>query len=215
MKLVFIHGWAFDRQFWNPLAALLPEFEKAFVDLGFFGQPEPIPTDDTPALLIGHSLGFIIGMQTTKSWQGWIAINSFPRFVIKDSIGCVSESSLRIMKKNLMKNTSSTLNDFYSMIGAAPLQTGLTADTEKLASGLDTLRDTDVVEKLEALSIPGLVLGSENDPLVPIETTESFHFPKTATVLHPNGGHVLPQSDPAWCADSIKKFINRNFGGTR
>ncbi len=82
MELVFVHGWGCDAGFWDPLAALLP-YPHWKIECGYFGAtPIKIETHG-PAILVGHSLVFMYGLQQRQDWAGWIAINGFPRFLQK------------------------------------------------------------------------------------------------------------------------------------
>jgi pimeloyl-[acyl-carrier protein] methyl ester esterase len=208
MQLVFIHGWGFDTSLWDALAPHLTEFNQRRVDLGFFGPSSDTIDKHEPAILVGHSLGFVYGMTRRHNWQGWIAINSFPRFVATtDKLGCVSEASLRRMKQNVLLDPVKTLSEFYVRLGATPPAMLATAAKDKLASGLDVLRDTDIGKELTASSVPGLVLASANDPLVPLATSQNMMGSHIETLIHPDGGHMLPQTASDWCAETIKSFI--------
>lgn len=206
MKLVFIHGWAFDPTFWSPLASRLPEHEHEFVNLGYFGgvanfNPQP------NSILVGHSLGFVHGIKMSSDWAGLISVNSFSKFVKDDAgVGCVPAASLRKLQKDLRQNPDQALSNFYSMIGtkktpeAAP-------DFVQLQNGLEELQTADIGQQLSNSRAPRLVLASINDPLVPVAASEYLGDVK----WHATGGHILPQSDPAWCAKQMTEFIKTNF----
>lgn len=211
MKLVFIHGWGFDARFWETLSPLLPHWEKQFVDLGFFGNATGIP-DAAGNILIGHSMGFAHGMNTRKDWAGWIAINSFSRFVaIEDKVGCVPMAALLALRKQMKVDPVNGLKKFYDSIGAEPPATTAAPDVESLCQSLDELRDISIDGTPAAQDKPGLVLGAQNDPLVPIETTMAMDFLHATIKMHASGGHVLPQSEPVWCATMIADFLRINF----
>ena len=202
MELVFVHGWGFDASFWDPLATLLADYPQRRLERGFMGAP---PNDDAglaPAILVGHSLGFVHGLKL-RPWTGWVAINGFPRFVAgSGQAGCVPAYVLRIMGARLETDTGHTLGEFYERIHAeAPKGT---PDTEKLCDGLDELCDSNVGK----LTGPGLVLASRTDPLVPNAVSETLAELSGAPIRwHESGGHLLPHSDPAWCAGAIKDFL--------
>lgn len=207
MKLVFIHGWGFDARFWNALALLLPQYQQERIELGFLSsrRTEKFP-QDTPAILIGHSLGFIHGWQQRQDWSAWVAINSFPRFVQTETQpGCVPAAALREMRMKLVVQPEKTLQSFYKQNNAEAPQG--TPDIERLREGLDELRDGDVRKILETANIPGLVLAAFNDPLVPIAVSEELGRTAQRIAWHETGGHVLPQSDPGWCAEAIRGFL--------
>lgn len=209
MKLVFIHGWGFDAGFWDGLLPLLPEFEQQRVDLGFYGE-RSAGSAAVGNILVGHSLGFVHGMRDSQNWAGWVAINSFPRFLnINNKAGCVEPAVLRSMRQQLAKNAERTLAAFHRSVGATRTA-AVPPRLDNLSGGLDELRDADIGDLLETNTKPGLILAAKNDPLVPIETSEAMAASNTSLHWHPAGGHLLPQSDAAWCAKAIKDFIKTN-----
>jgi pimeloyl-[acyl-carrier protein] methyl ester esterase len=208
MKLVFIHGWGLDAHLWDGILALLPDAESEIIERGFFGAAERTFTYDEPAILIGHSLGLIHGFNLTQNWAGWIAINSFPRFVATDSLsGCVPPAALRDMRQRLNRDPQKTLGDFHKMIGAIG-PNGM-PDIDKLRVGLDELRDGDIAAL--SASKPGLVLASRHDPLAPEPTSATLiQNDKQQIIWHEGASHVLPQSEPAWCAQHITAFVKHH-----
>lgn len=213
MELVFVHGWGFDAHFWDPVCAWLSQFRQRRMDLGFYGNPSAAPPFDNEAILIGHSLGFVHGFTQKKDWGGWIAINSFPRFIYNtDQSGCVAAVELRGMKTFLALDSAKTLRGFYDRIGAEPPEGS--PNVERLRSGLDELRDGDVESVFATLDAPGLVLAARNDPLVPIATSEALGrmAKKGGIMWHETGGHILPLRDPVWCAEAIQGFVQNFFG---
>jgi len=220
IELVFIHGWGFDAHFWDALASKLPHHRQLRVDLEFIKKisgvtgkfstvsVEKILENENRSILIGHSLGFVHGLQAGRNWAGWIAINSFPHFVAKEnSPACVTAASLREMRMRLQKATENTLADFYKRIGAKPPPG--TPNVERLREGLDELRDADVTETLQTLDVPGLVLAGRNDPLVPFAVSEKLGSMAKGggLVVNEEGGHLLPQTASSWCALAIANFV--------
>lgn len=216
MQLVFIHGWGFEAGFWDALASQLPQFRQERVDLGFFSDATNESRDDEPSLLIGHSLGFVHGMRSGKNWAGWVAINSFPRFVATESkLGCAPAAVLHRMKKQLLHNPENTLTEFYELIVAKSPAVDAVPHVRRLCDGLDELRDADIGEALRLSAKPGLVLAAKNDPLVPPATSEALAGFHTQLEWHPDGGHILPQSAAPWCGTAITRFIETHFGKNR
>jgi pimeloyl-[acyl-carrier protein] methyl ester esterase len=214
VELVFIHGWGFEAGFWDKLAERLGAYPQRRIDLGFFGKPSVWhPADGANRIVVGHSLGFIYGMTQFENWKGWIAINGFARFVTTPTRpGCVPAAALRDMRRRLLADPAKTLSDFYQSIGADTVRGG--ANAARLRDGLDLLRDCDLGDVLAATEVPGLVLAARNDPLVPLAAGE--HLARFARphrlALHETGGHLLPQTDPAWCARMIAEFVATGFG---
>jgi pimeloyl-[acyl-carrier protein] methyl ester esterase len=213
-ELVLIHGWAFDAHFWETLKALMPGFKLTSLDLGFFGEARTELAEKTqPRILVGHSLGFAHGVKTYDDWDGWIAINGFARFIKTDAmIGCVEPTVLREMRQRLQSDADKTLQDFYRLIGAKPPQG--TPNPQSLRRGLDELMECDVGDWLSSHKIPGLALAGKKDPLVPIFVSKELGklARKGGLMLHEKAGHLLPQTEPVWCAQAIGNFANLYFG---
>lgn len=210
MQLIFVHGWGFDASFWDDLAAHLPEYRKRRVDLGFYSYPKSFDSLPEDGVLIGHSLGFMYGIQQAKAWKGWVAINSFARFVDKPSgKGCVPDAVLQNLKMRLAIDPQKALRDFYALIKAKPLYG--TLDSHRLAWGLDILQEGDVSVMIENTPVPSLVLASRNDPIVPVAASQALAV-EGSPVFHDQGGHVLPQTNAAFCAQHIRDFLHEHFG---
>jgi pimeloyl-[acyl-carrier protein] methyl ester esterase len=211
VELVFIHGWGFDTRFWDALAAQIPQFRQSRLNLGFFDEAPLTPVSDPQSkILVGHSLGFIYGMKQ-GGWKRWIAINAFPRFVTTATqTGCIPTANLREMRARLQREPAKTLQGFYKMIGAMPVAG--TPNTGRLRDGLDELRDGDITGILSTLDVPGLVLVGAEDPLVPKVVSRELGSFARNFMLHEKGGHLLPQTDPSWCAGAIADFAAAHFG---
>jgi pimeloyl-[acyl-carrier protein] methyl ester esterase len=209
MQLVFIHGWAFDTHVWNALSPLLSKFPQKRIDLGYFGEATKKAADKEPSILVGHSLGFVHGINMRQDWAGWIAINSFSNFVISaDGIGCVTPSTPRAMRKQMTGESEHTLDTFYKLIDTPHPKLG-TPNIKRLQHGLDELYDADIRQALPGK--PGLVLAAEADPLVPMKTSKALAVAGTQLHWHQIGTHMLPLTGPQWCATHITNFINKNF----
>jgi len=213
VELVLIHGWGFDAHVWDALGERLADYPQIKVNLGFFSTHKTPVFSEDGRVLIGHSFGLVHGLTQWHNWRGWIAINSFTRFVTTESrIGCVPAAQLRDMRARLQKNPSETLYSFYRMINATP-HIGI-PNVERLTAALDELRDADVKDTLEKFDVPGLVLAGSEDPLVPSAASEELgQLAKDGGLLVSRGGnHMLPQARPAWCALAIADFLKTNFG---
>jgi pimeloyl-[acyl-carrier protein] methyl ester esterase len=211
IELVFIHGWGFDTRFWDKLCAALPQFRHTRIDLGFFGATAPPPArESSKRILVGHSLGFVHGLRHYKDWAGWIAINGFTRFLkTAAEPGCMPAANLRALRMGLQNGTEKPLQDFYRSIDAPPLQG--TPKIERLREGLDELQSIDTGALLGEQNLPGLALASRNDPLVPIDASEALGAKAKDFRLHDEAGHLLPLSDPAWCAAAMTEFLGSCF----
>jgi pimeloyl-[acyl-carrier protein] methyl ester esterase len=213
IKLVFIPGWGLDAHFWDALSELLSQFPQVRVDLGFFGALSEERENSQPCILIGHSLGFFHGLKERQDWRGWIAINGFLRFTETGAkTGCVTQASLRAMRRRLQSDPSKTIQDFCRLIGT-PVPDGM-PNFERLREGLDELSQYDIEDILTEFNVPGLVLAGCNDPLVPLPASEALGrlAGHGGLRFHEKAGHLLPQTEPSWCARQITNFLATNFG---
>ncbi len=206
--LLLVHGWAFDRHFWDPLCQDLGDYPCATVDLGFYGEPE-IPVVDGPALAVGHSLGFPwLLRHLPEQCTGLVAINAFPRFTAsKDFPEGVPRGQLRAMQRDMAKAPERALADFQARCGVDYSATG-TPHWEALKEGLGWLQQWDERERLHDLFAPLLVLAGEHDPIVPLNMTQAaFSQCRQAEFHWYEDGHLLPCAASAWCAAHIRAFV--------
>lgn len=95
-NIILIHGFGCDSRFWKPQVAALREFDLFVPDLPFHGGPTNgvqktleglaewvVETHlQSPAVLIGHSLGGMISLQIVNDHpelvQGLVLVDSFP-----------------------------------------------------------------------------------------------------------------------------------------
>lgn len=207
MKLVFIHGWAFDRHFWDPILPYFDGHDCHVADLGFFGQPQHFGSAHN-AILVGHSLGFVEGITQHAGWAAWVAINSFAHFLpTATNPGCVSPAALRVLRSKLENNPSAAMESFYAMIDAAARPNG-TPDISQLRHGLDLLRDGNTSNLMN--DVPSLVLSGAQDQLVPAEASNTLARHSNRHERHAEGGHCLPLTHAEWCAGHIKAFVRHS-----
>lgn len=207
-RLLLVHGWGFDATVWDALAAALPEAECHRVDLGYFGAPcPPPPTREKPVIVVGHSLGVLWLLHTRPCpWAGLVAINGFPRFTeAPDYAPAVPGRVLERMIARFPKAPAAVLAEFRRRCGAdAPPPAGL--DAARLLDGLVALRDGDA---RAALAGPRLVLSGRDDPILPPGMAGHAFGTGPAAIHHehPTGDHLLPLTEPAWCAAHLRAFI--------
>lgn len=204
MRVVFVHGWGFDRTLWNSVVAALPQFDSTTVELGFLGSNPSVFQPQPDDVLIGHSLGLLWGMTQNAHWSAVIAINAFACFTGPlESSACVRPATLRAMRLGLARDAAATLAKFYAMFDSR-LSVGQ-FDGPRLADGLELLERQKITE---TLAVPSLVLASRNDPLVPVSASEALAARmQTAITWHDSGGHLLPLTQPLWCANAIRAFL--------
>ena len=201
--LVLVHGWGFDTGFWTPRLEALPEFPSLSVELGSAERSWPAG----PLVAVGHSLGFLWLLRKRPfTWRALVAINGFPRFTEGNGFApAVAARTLERMISQFERQPRKVVDDFIARCGGAPPET---LDVEQLRRGLGWLRDWDQRQALENEKAPVLALAGRSDPIVP-EAMSAAAFDGVANVsLHwRDGGHLLPRTDPVWCAERIRECL--------
>lgn len=206
----FVHGWAFDAAFWDPLRAALADWPQAACDAGYFG-PAHEPATAGPVIAVGHSLGVLRLLQRLPDHCiGLVSINGFARFsAAPDYAAGVPVRMLERMRKRLDGSPDDVLRDFRlrcgddSRFGEPRLAV--------LQQGLEALRDEDQRAALAALPVPLLTLAGGADLIVPADMTRAAFAARPDHELHwrEQGGHLLPITDTGWCAAQIRGFAAR------
>jgi pimeloyl-[acyl-carrier protein] methyl ester esterase len=202
--LLFVHGWGFDASFWAPVAERLPDFRRAFVDLGFRGQPAT-PDVATP-VVVAHSMGLAWALANVpRPWGGLVAVNSFARFTrAPDFVSGVVPRLIERMVAKFADEPGAVTADFLSRCGVeSPDTEGM--DTARLGESLRWLAVCDERAALAALDCPVQALAATRDMIVP-EQMSRESFARHPLVVADGGGHLLPHSHPEWVAQNIRQF---------
>lgn len=200
MKLLFVHGWGFDRRFWEPLAALLPEWPHLVDDRGYFGaRHEAVP--DGPCIAVTHSFGTMRALAAPPpGLAGIVAINGFERFTAHADRPGVPLRVLDRMLRRFETDPHGVLAEFRRTCGSeAPFDT---IDAALLHADLLRLRD----DAPPVPSVPIAVLHGAQDPLLPPDM-RAASFAGAADLRRidsPTGGHLLPLEAPSLCAAAIR-----------
>lgn len=202
MKLLFAHGWGFDRHFWTPLAALLPEWPHLIDDRGYFGAPHE-PVVDGPCIAVTHSFGTMrLLAAPPPELAGIVAINGFQRFTAVAERPGVPVRVLDRMLRRFETDPRGVLAEFRRTCGAAPDFAPIAP--EPLAADLLSLRD----DTPSLPDVPVLAIHGGADPLLPPEMrAATFAGANVRRVDHAAGGHLLPLEAPDLCAAAIREMI--------
>lgn len=204
MRLVLIHGWGFGPAVWDDLCAALPGADCLRLDLGFFAQPVDGFSPQTGDMLVGHSLGLMGGLTQYSGWAGFISINGFARFASRhNEDACAPMAALKAMKLGLRRDPAKVVQNFYKAIDFTGDLPGA-PNAARLSTGLDLLCDGE----LKAITLPGLILAGRADPLVPMAASKRLaQLTPQAECVWAEGGHLLPLSHAAWCAQHIHTWM--------
>lgn len=211
--LVLVHGWGFDAAFWNPLTARLPECDTLAIDLGFLGAPRCPPRPEADRVVaVGHSSGVLwLLHERPFAWDAMIAINGFPRFVSGDGFSpAVEPRVLERMLSRFDRDPRAVSTEFLKRCGCAEVPD--TLNLPALRTGLEWLRDWDARDSLEREAAPVLALAGRADPIVPPAMTQAAFAGRVRLRWYEDGGHLLPLTDPDWCAAEIRAFLAEEEG---
>ena len=205
VKPVFllIHGWGFDATFWTPLQKAL-EFDAIAWDLGFFGSAArpPLPPG-RPVIAVGHSFGMLwLLHHRPVAWRAVVSINGFSCFTRRETFAAgIAASSLGRMICQCVEAPLQVVTDFRKRCGNSTQFPGA-PDPTRLLDGLQALLTWD-----ERPTPIQLALCGRTDPLIPSPMSEAC-FAQDRIAWH-EGGHLLPQEDPAWCAIQLRRMVER------
>lgn len=202
MKLLFAHGWGFDRHFWAPLAALLGEWPHAIDDRGYFGAPEAVPVEG-PCVAVTHSFGTMrVLAAPPPGLAGIVAINGFERFTAVPGRAGVPLRVLDRMLRRFETERRAVLTDFRRTCGSEePF-----GEIDAALLHADLLRLRDAAPPLPR--VPVLALHGGRDPLLPEAMREStFAGADLRRLDHATGGHLLPLEAPQLCAAAVRGMV--------
>lgn len=199
MKLLFAHGWGFDRHFWDQLAALLPEWPHAIDDRGYFGAPHA-PEVEGPCLAVTHSFGTMrLLADPPPGLLGLVAINGFERFTARPGKPGVPLRVVDRMLRRFDSNPGGVLTEFRRTCGCEEPFGEI--DASPLRADLLRLRDA----RPSLPHVPVVALGGGRDPLLPAEMRAAvFTGCAVRRLEHEAGGHLLPLEDPGLCAQAVR-----------
>ncbi len=199
MNIVFVHGWGSGDFIWKNITNGLKEYQCYTLNLGFIGE-ENLSIPDGKFIGIGHSLG---GLWLLKHYpdqmMGFISIASFNCFYKH-----IPQQILDKMKKNIAKDVTKQLKDFWHQAGLKQPKDFLNLHPTKLIEGLEWLSkwNVDIPSNL-----PTKILACRNDHIVPEKMTQDIWGEYNIEWVD-DGGHILPITKPEWCLKHIKDFIN-------
>ncbi|WP_374410268.1 alpha/beta fold hydrolase [Novosphingobium colocasiae] len=201
MNLLFLHGWGFDRHLWDALRPLLPQGDHAVDDRGYFcAQHRPEIT--APCLAVTHSFGTMRLLDDPPAGLvGLVAINGFSRFARSEAGPGVPRRVIAQMLAGFDADPARVLRQFRAGCGVADAFPAI--DAAMLRDDLVMLRDGTA----PTATVPVLSLEGGRDHLLDPDT-RAAQFLGTGLERreHPDAGHMLPLTHPAWCAQQIGAF---------
>jgi pimeloyl-[acyl-carrier protein] methyl ester esterase len=82
-------------------------------------------------------------------------------------------------------------------------------DINRLQTDLEALRDWDCRAQYARMGLPVLVLHGEADPILPPAMRDAVFASASRVdrITRPEAGHLLPLTDPGFCAEQIRRFV--------
>lgn len=209
MRLVYVHGWGLDADFWTPLRQRLSIMDDFAVDLGFTQPPRlRIPYADQPYVAVGHSLGLLWLLTQTDHhpWQAVISINGFSRFT--NDAGFPNGWPGRVVTRMIAaldNDPEAVYRDFMVRAGGKNPKTD-SLKVPALKSGLEQLMECDGRAVLSGIEAPVLALAGGTDAIVSEAMTKDCFQPDHIH-MKPDGDHLLPVTATDWCANEMENFL--------
>lgn len=207
MKLLFTHGWGFDRRFWDRLAPLLPECEHVRDDRGYFGEPIPskacLGGEPAPCIAVAHSFGTMrVLADPPPGLAGIVAINGFERFTAVPGKPGVPIRVVDLMLRQFERDPRAVVEEFRRRVG----YDGPFGEIDPAPLRADLLRLRDAQPPLP--TVPVLVLHGVHDPLLPAAMREAgFGGIAARRLENQSAGHLLPLEDPVLCARAVRGMV--------
>ena len=204
-RVVFAHGWGFDKYFWADTIRELKIDHYYLLDFGYTGNKNiPCIDQSLPLIGIGHSLGFAWLLKNLKSPSCLISVSGFECFYkIHD------RQSIEKMRKNIKKNKIRQMRAFHKKAGLN-VHMYSRVDEQSLLEGLDNLSHWNYKQTLDNMDIPVFAISSEDDRIIPVnkakEIFRDFNLQIVAT-----GKHVIPINNRTVYLDSLKRMLGE-FG---
>lgn len=208
---VFCHGFGFEARFWHPLLAFFPKEASFCLDLGYF-RKDPIlllpnfPREETLLIGIGHSLGLIKLLGLEERFQALIGLNGFLNFLGKEATLRERRSrELHLLTESFRRAPSSALENFYKNCGIT-WHIPPSIQEQRALEDLTSLKESVVPPQ----GVPLLLIGAEDDPIVPPSLLEDncAEYPAVLLERVPSGKHALGFLETASIYDKIKGFLD-------
>lgn len=217
-KLVFCHGFPYQKSFFSPLELSLKELQKDFtfkveedieiinLDLGYFGDkniPEASSLDG--AIAIGHGIGFNKLLDMNVSWRGIIGISTLLKFVndetSKRKIETL-ENAFNVDRELAIKTFASRLTNNEIFFGVPYGQ----ANWNLIKEDIDYLKNINSSFELKKKAIPTLFLHGEKDIWYDVSDAKK-QLKKYNLEINQKATHLLGYLHVLWCKENIMNFI--------
>lgn len=218
-NFILLNGWACDA---SHLTELASEYGTVVSNKDYFNKAdanENLPNfsnlDSKNTVLIGYSLGGFTALKalTKQNFKACILISSFSDFVTgllgNARVNRIRTAQLDAMIEQCQKNPKELSESFFKNVYSPASPKIIEQDsynTESLVSGLQELKESIGVEKIET---PCLILHGAKDKVVPVAFSKQLHqtLKNSHLELFETCGHALPMLHSAEIIKHIDLFL--------
>ena len=165
-----------------------------------------------PRVLVGHSMGGAIALQTAVDHRdlvaGLVILASGPQLFVPDAAFDLARSDFpgeceRVLRKGWWEPDDETIAAEAALIAEAGPQT--------LLADYTACRGFDISDRLAEVRVPALVVGGARDGLTPPSLAEKLArgIPQALPVMIPDSGHWVMKERPATVDLLIAGFLAR------
>lgn len=207
-NLYFVHGWGFDRFFWDPILSILKKtkekkFEFYVYDLGFFFRPyypKLRTTQKERNIFISHSYGYNWILKNIKNFDGIVNFSGSANYFYfkKEKV----KKRIDFMIKNMKTRPDQVLENFYEDSGMSNFEIKKKFDKTLLITALETLRKDDLSQIEKEFKAPSISVFCNKDRIINIK---NITFPPQKKIV--NGDHVFPYKCPVASSEIITDFL--------
>ena len=226
--VVLIHGFGFHASVWEPLVARLGgDYTARAVDLpGYGAAPEPAPDapPDWPedAHWVGWSLGGVLALDAVRRGRrprSLALLGAAPRMVRSgDWPHAIEPAAFAAFADAVARDPAAALTRFAVLVARGDRRERQVREQLRahaaapaagtLRRGLAALRQADLRDAWAAHPVAQLSLWGEHDALLPAAGAAAARAlrPADPAAVVPGAGHAPLLSDPAFCAERLRRF---------
>jgi pimeloyl-ACP methyl ester carboxylesterase len=170
--------------------------------------------DTGPTIIVGHSMGGAIAMTLALDFDclaGAVLVGTGARLrvapAILEGIHTNFEQSVELITRFAW--SQGALPRLIELGRQALLDTG----PDVLLGDFSACDSFDVMERLEEVRVPTLVISSSADQLTPVKYGRFLagHIPNAHLVVIENAGHMMMLEQPNEVARAVRKFLEESF----
>lgn len=240
LDLSLLHGWGFGRGVWKEVAIRLatryrvhlislPGYDGSAFDMRDFDDTASAITEAVPvgSFLCGWSMGGMLSLKAAASHPSHftriVLVGTTPKFVqATDWKPAQIDKSLDIFLRWVMQAPTITLENFCQLLSRNDARSEhISQNLEHLLArgrpaasalkkGLIWLRDIDLRQVTDLVTLPTLVVHGEQDPLIPSPAAVwlASALPNSRLHLYPGTGHAPFASNLDHFCEMLAEFFS-------